>query len=56
MDAKHPVQEFCDLMVKRDPEVLRPHLADDVVYQNTDTGLIAKMMSGEDSSELVRKY
>jgi limonene-1,2-epoxide hydrolase len=35
MDAKHVVQEFCDLMVKRDAEPLRPYLADDVVYQNT---------------------
>jgi limonene-1,2-epoxide hydrolase len=35
MDAKQTVQEFCDLMVKRDAELLRPHLADDVVYQNT---------------------
>jgi limonene-1,2-epoxide hydrolase len=35
MDAKQAVQEFCDLMVKRDPELLRPYLADDVVYQNT---------------------
>lgn len=29
------VREFCDLMVKRDPEALRPYLADDAVYQNT---------------------
>lgn len=35
MDAKRVVQEFCDLMVKRDAEALRPYLADDVVYQNT---------------------
>jgi limonene-1,2-epoxide hydrolase len=35
MDAKQVVQEFCDLMVKRDAESLRPYLADDVVYQNT---------------------
>ena len=35
MDAKQAVQEFCDLMVKRDAESLRPYLADDVVYQNT---------------------
>jgi limonene-1,2-epoxide hydrolase len=134
MDAKQVVQEFCDLMVKRDAESLRPYLAADVVYQNTgmpaasgiedvlanvagqfamfadsyeyttiniaadgdvvmnerldhvrgpdgkvhalpvmgtfivrdgkitrwtdywDTGLIAKMMSGEDYSELVPKY
>lgn len=35
MDAEHVVQEFCDLMVKRDAELLRPYLADDAVYQNT---------------------
>ena len=29
------VQQFCDLMAKRDAEVLRPYLADDAVYQNT---------------------
>ena len=34
MTAKQLVQEFCDLMVKRDPAALRPFLADDVVYQN----------------------
>ena len=33
--AQQIVQEFCDLMVKRDAESLRPYLADDVVYQNT---------------------
>jgi limonene-1,2-epoxide hydrolase len=35
MAAKQVVQEFCDLMVKRDAESLRPYLADHVVYQNT---------------------
>ena len=35
MEAKQVVQEFCDSMVKRDAEALRPYLADDVVYQNT---------------------
>jgi limonene-1,2-epoxide hydrolase len=35
MDAKQAVQEFCDLMVKRDAEALRPYLANTVVYQNT---------------------
>lgn len=35
MDAKQTVQEFCDLMVKRDAEALRSYLADDAVYQNT---------------------
>ena len=29
------VRDFCDLMVKRDPEALRSYLADDAVYQNT---------------------
>nr|WP_234712973.1 limonene-1,2-epoxide hydrolase family protein [Mycolicibacterium komanii] len=28
------VREFCALMERRDPEVLRPLLADDAVYQN----------------------
>ena len=28
------VQEFCDLMVKRDPEVLRSFFADNAIYQN----------------------
>jgi limonene-1,2-epoxide hydrolase len=35
MDAKQTVQEFCELMVKRDAEALRSYLADTVVYQNT---------------------
>jgi limonene-1,2-epoxide hydrolase len=35
MAAKQVVQGFCDLMVKRDAESLRPYLADHVVYQNT---------------------
>jgi limonene-1,2-epoxide hydrolase len=35
MGAKEVVQEFCDLMVKRDAEALRPFLAEPVVYQNT---------------------
>jgi limonene-1,2-epoxide hydrolase len=34
MTAKQMVQEFCDLMVKRDAELLRPYLGDSVVYQN----------------------
>lgn len=29
------VREFCDLMVKRDPEALRGLLASNAVYQNT---------------------
>jgi limonene-1,2-epoxide hydrolase len=29
------VRDFCESMVKRDPEVARPYLADDAVYQNT---------------------
>jgi limonene-1,2-epoxide hydrolase len=29
------VQEFCDRMVQRDAESLRPFIADDAVYQNT---------------------
>ena len=39
MSAKQVVQQFCDLTAKRDPEVLRPYLADDVVYQNV--GMVA---------------
>ncbi len=35
MDAKQVVQAFCELMVERDAEALRPYLADGVVYQNT---------------------
>ncbi len=35
MSAKEVVQQFCDLMVNRDVETLRPLLADDIVYQNT---------------------
>jgi limonene-1,2-epoxide hydrolase len=35
MTATEVVQEFCELMVKRDPELLRPYLADTIVYQNT---------------------
>ena len=35
MDAQQVVQQFCDGMVTRDAESLRPLLADDVVYQNT---------------------
>jgi limonene-1,2-epoxide hydrolase len=35
MTATQVVQEFCDAMVKRDPALLRPYLADSVVYQNT---------------------
>jgi limonene-1,2-epoxide hydrolase len=34
MDAKQIVQKFCDGMVARDAQGLRPLLADDVVYQN----------------------
>lgn len=33
-DAARIVREFCDLMAKRDPESIRPYLADDAVYQN----------------------
>src|SRR6202034_404907 len=35
MTATQLVREFCGLMVKRDPELLRPYLAETVVYQNT---------------------
>jgi len=34
MSAKEVVQQFCDGMVNRDVESLRPLLADEVVYQN----------------------
>ena len=33
-DAQRVVQEFCDLMVKRDAEALRPYLAEAAVYHN----------------------
>ncbi|MGW3938247.1 limonene-1,2-epoxide hydrolase family protein [Streptomyces phaeochromogenes] len=33
-DPSRIVREFCDLMAKRDPELLRPFLAEDAVYQN----------------------
>ena len=33
-DAAQIVREFCELMVKRDAESLRPYLADDATYQN----------------------
>lgn len=35
MSAKELVEEFCDLMEKRDAEALRPLLAEGAVYQNT---------------------
>jgi limonene-1,2-epoxide hydrolase len=34
-NAKQLVQEFCDLMGKRNADALRTFVADDVVYQNT---------------------
>jgi len=34
MNAKQIVQDFCDLMAKRDAQAVRSYLADDVVYQN----------------------
>jgi limonene-1,2-epoxide hydrolase len=34
-DSATVVKEFCELMVKRDAEALRPYVADDAVYQNT---------------------
>src|ERR1700678_2986742 len=34
-DSAGVVQEFCDLMAKRDAESLRRLVADDAVYQNT---------------------
>lgn len=34
MSAKDVVQQFCDGMVNRDVEALRPLLDDEVVYQN----------------------
>ncbi|MCM3924508.1 nuclear transport factor 2 family protein [Frankia sp. AiPs1] len=36
-DPARIVREFCDLMAKRDPALLRPFLAEDAVYQNTGT-------------------
>jgi limonene-1,2-epoxide hydrolase len=34
-DSSAVVKEFCDLMVKRDAELLRSYFAPDAVYQNT---------------------
>jgi limonene-1,2-epoxide hydrolase len=34
VDAIQVVQDFCNLMVKRDAEALRPFLAEDAIYQN----------------------
>ena len=34
MSAKEIVQQFCDGLVNRDAEALRPLLADEVIYQN----------------------
>lgn len=39
-DPKAIVQEFCDLMSARDPEALRPLLADDATYQNVGMPLV----------------
>ncbi len=33
-DSLTLVQKFCDLMVKRDTQLLRPFLADGAIYQN----------------------
>ena len=33
-DPVNVIRQFCALMAKRDPEALRPYLADDAVYQN----------------------
>jgi limonene-1,2-epoxide hydrolase len=51
-EARQVVQEFCDLMVKRDAEALRPFLADDAVYQNT--GMVAA--SGVDIQNLAAQF
>ena len=40
-DPIEVVRAFCDSMEKRDPQALRPFLADDIVYQNT--GMAAKV-------------
>ena len=34
-DAASVVREFCELMVERNAEALRPYMSDDAVYQNT---------------------
>jgi limonene-1,2-epoxide hydrolase len=36
-DSAQVVLDFCNLMVKRDAEALRPFFAEDAVYQNTGT-------------------
>jgi limonene-1,2-epoxide hydrolase len=34
-DSANIVRQFCELMVERDAQAMRPFLADDAVYQNT---------------------
>jgi limonene-1,2-epoxide hydrolase len=38
MTPEEVVREFCAAVSKRDPELLRPLLAEQVVYQNVGTG------------------
>src|SRR5262245_49053174 len=38
MTPEEVVSEFCAVVSKRDPELLRPLLAQNVVYQNVGTG------------------
>src|ERR1700712_3499103 len=53
-NVKQVVQQFCDLMSKRDPESLRPYLADNVTYQNT--GMPASVGAEETIANLVGQF
>ena len=53
-DPIQVVRNFCDAMSKRDPEVLRKYLADDVLYQNT--GMPAKKGVDEVLSDLAGQF
>jgi limonene-1,2-epoxide hydrolase len=52
--AKQVVRQFCDLMSKRDPESLRPYLADNVTYQNT--GMPASVGAEETIANLAGQF
>ncbi len=53
-DPIQVVRSFCDAMSKRDPEVLRQYLADDVLYQNT--GMPAKRGVDEVVGDLAGQF
>ncbi len=53
-DPIEVVRDFCDAMVKRDPEAVRGFLADDVVYQNT--GMPAKFGADDVLADLAGQF